>query len=45
MSTPRMGGILACAIGPANEVAVSESSKMVWVGYLGQITEIGIDHA
>ena len=40
-----MAAILACAIGVAKEVAVSESLKIAWISYLGQITNIGSDRA
>ena len=37
---PGGDGILACANGRANEVAVSESHEIATVAYLGQITSI-----
>ena len=40
-STLRRFGILACAIGHAKKVAVSESREIAPVAYLGQITNIG----
>ena len=38
-------GILACVNGRANEVTVSESRKIAWVAYLGQIMSIGCGRA
>ena len=40
-SAPGRAGILACAIGRANEVTVSELREIARVAYLGQITNIG----
>ena len=40
-SAPRRAGILACAIGPAKKIAVSESREISWIASLGQITIIG----
>ena len=42
---PGGDGILACVIGRANEVAVSESREIAWVAYFGQIMSIGCSRA
>ena len=44
-SAPARVGILACSIGRAKEVAVSESHEIARVAYLGQITSIGRSRA
>ena len=36
---------LTCAIGSAETVAVSESSRIAWVEDLGKITNVGSSHA
>ena len=44
-SAPRRAGILACAIGHAKIVAVSELREIALVASLCQITNIGSGHA
>ena len=44
MSTLGRAEVLACAIGRAKKVAVSESCEIAWIAYLGQITNIGSSH-